>query len=347
METLLLEMDDASITESLKKAGALIRQGETVVFPTETVYGLGANALDGEAVKKIFLAKGRPGDNPLIVHIAEVEAVDGLVAQVPEKARALMDAFWPGPLTLIMARGEIIPEEVTAGLSTVAIRLPSGDIAHRLIQEAGVPIAAPSANISGRPSPTKGEHVLEDMLGKVSAILIREDVEVGLESTVVDMTTEPPTLLRPGGITVRDLTAVIGEVDISPNITENVIPEEVKSPGMKYTHYSPEGEVLIVKGTDEERVAKISSHIKVLAKNGDTSIGILATDETMGNYHKGIIISLGSREDPAEMSRNLFDRLRIFDEMKVKHIFAEDIPVTNDTLAIINRLYKSAGYQFI
>ncbi len=188
--------------------------------------------------------------------------------------------------------------------------------------------------------------MLEDMLEKVSAILISEDVEVGLESTVVDMTTEPPTLLRPGGITVEDLEGVIGAVDISPNITENIIPEEVKSPGMKYTHYSPEGEVIIVKGSDAEKAAKIAAQIKALEKNGE-SIGILATDETMGQYHTGIIISLGSRHDPHEMSRNLFDRLRIFDELKIAHIFAEDIPVTNDTLALINRLYKSAGYTFI
>lgn len=185
------------------------------------------------------------------------------------------------------------------------------------------------------------------MLGKVSAILIHEDVEVGLESTVVDMTTDPPTLLRPGGITVEALRSVIGEVAISPNITENIIPEEVRSPGMKYTHYSPEGEVLIVKGTDDEKTAKIAAAVKGLVKTGDTSIGILATDETMGRYHTGIIISLGSRSDPKEMSRNLFDRLRIFDELHIAHIYAEDVPVNNETLALVNRLYKSAGYHFI
>lgn len=348
METQLFDMDEQSIEESLKTAGQLIASGETVVFPTETVYGLGANALDEEAVKKIFIAKGRPGDNPLIVHICDKNEVEKLVLSIPEKANMLMDAFWPGPLTMIMKRSEIVPDVVTAGLDTVAVRLPSGMIARELIKSAGVPIAAPSANISGRPSPTKGEHVLEDMLGKVSGILIHEDVEVGLESTVIDMTTEPPTLLRPGGVTVKDLETVIGKIALSPNITEDIIPEKVMSPGMKYTHYSPKGEVVIVKGKNsEEKAEKIESQIKQLVRNGEKSFGVLASDETIDLYKKGIILSLGSLNEPKELSKNLFDRLRAFDELDVKYIFAEDITVNNDTLALINRLYKSAGYRFI
>ncbi|MEG0377134.1 MAG: L-threonylcarbamoyladenylate synthase, partial [Eubacterium sp.] len=295
-------------------------------------------------VQKIFKAKGRPSDNPLIVHIADLKDVSLLVKEVPEKAEKLMKAFWPGPLTLIMKKKETVPDDVTAGLDTVAVRFPSDLIAQGIIRSAGVPVAAPSANISGRPSPTKSEHVIEDMMGRVAAIIVSQDTEVGLESTVVDMTTEPPTMLRPGGITVSELEAVIGEVTISKNITENIIPDKVMSPGMKYTHYSPKGDLIIVKGTDAEKVEKINRHIK---KSEEMRIGILATDETMGNYKSGIIISLGSRNNPEEMSHNLFARLRTFDDMGIEQIYAEDIEMSNETLALINRLYKAGGFRFI
>ncbi|MDO4288342.1 MAG: L-threonylcarbamoyladenylate synthase [Eubacterium sp.] len=330
---------------NVAKAGELLMAGETVVFPTETVYGLGANALDAAAVKKIFEAKGRPSDNPLIVHIGNTDDLKSLVAEVPQKAQELMAQFWPGPLTMIMEKTPAVPEVVTAGLDTVAVRFPSNPIAIALIRAAHVPVAAPSANISGRPSPTKAEHVIEDMMGRVAAIVTVEDsTDVGLESTVMDMTTEPPTMLRPGGITVAEIEAVIGKIEVSPNVIENVIPEKAKSPGMKYTHYSPKGDLVIVKGSDAEKLEKINKNIK---RHEEMHVGILATDETMGNYKSGLIISLGSRKNPEEMSRNLFDRLRSFDELGVEKIYAEDIEVDNSTLALVNRLYKAGGYHFI
>lgn len=345
MKTEIIRIDNPTEKNPrIDEAGALIAGGETVVFPTETVYGLGANALDPEAVKKIFKAKGRPSDNPLIVHIADRKDLATLVEEVPPKAAKLMDAFWPGPLTLIMKKKAVIPDCVSAGLDTAGIRFPSDPVAQALIQSAGTPIAAPSANISGRPSPTKGEHVIEDMMGKVSAIIVSKASEVGLESTVVDMTTEPPAVLRPGAVTVEDLKGVIGPVSVSANVTKNVIPEKAKSPGMKYTHYAPKGELVIVKGSDAEKAEKIN---RALKKLDHVTTGVLACDETLANYHGGIILSLGSRNNPEEMSRNLFARLRTFDDLGAEKIFAEDIKVTNATLAIVNRLYKSGGYTFI
>lgn len=350
MKTVLFDMTEQAMDQSLTQAGKMIRDGENIVFPTETVYGLGANAFDPAAVKKIFEAKGRPGDNPLIVHIARPEEIKQLVKRIPEKAEKLISAYWPGPMTLIMEKQECVPDVVTAGLPTVAVRLPASATARKLIEAAGVPIAAPSANISGRPSPTKGQHVIEDMFGKVAGIIIREDIVVGLESTVIDMTTEPPTLLRPGGITVNDLEKVIGPIDVSPNITQNIIPEKVKSPGMKYTHYSPRGTVVIAKGSDQEKAEKILSQIHELKAAGAAGIGVLATDETLKHYQAETeiaLLSLGSQKDPGEMSKNLFDRLRMFDELNINYIFAEDIDKNDQTLALLNRLYKSAGYGFI
>ncbi|MGV8906650.1 MAG: L-threonylcarbamoyladenylate synthase [Acetobacterium sp.] len=337
---------DAQGLKLLEAPAALIKKGETVVFPTETVYGLGANALDPEAVKKIFIAKGRPGDNPLIIHVAEIEAVAKLVTHIPDKAKQLMDVFWPGPLTLIMEKSALVPEVVSPGLSTVAVRFPSHDIAQAFIKMAGCPVAAPSANLSGRPSPTEGKHVLEDLDGRVSAIILSSDGESGLESTVIDMTVDPPVVLRPGDITLAELRGVLGEVLVSSNVTKNIIPDKISSPGMKYTHYSPKGELVVVKGKPQEICEKITRAM-ANSRGKPMSIGILTTDETMECYKEGFIISLGSRNDPKEMAKNLFSRLRTFDELGVEKIYAEDIPLNNETLALLNRLYKAAGYTFI
>lgn len=339
------DVSEAEKKRAIARCGEIIRNGGTVVFPTETVYGLGANALNSDAVKKIFEAKGRPQDNPLIVHISRFDMVNDLVETVPEKAKQLADAYWPGPMTMIMKRAAVIPDTVTAGLDTAGIRFPSHKVAQAFIAAADCPIAAPSANISGRPSPTRGQHVIEDMMGKVDAILIADESDVGLESTVIDMTSDTPTVLRPGGITVDDIKKVIGDVAVSPNATKPIIPKEVRSPGMKYKHYAPKGDMVIVRGSQRQIVDKINTAVKKLG--GGTKTAILATDETMDQYHKGLIVSLGSRDNPAEMSHNLFDCLRSFDEMGVTHIFAEDIEMSNDTLALINRLYKAAGYTFI
>ena len=338
-------LDEATIKD-LEAVAQLIRAGETVVFPTETVYGLGADALNPQAIKKIFEAKGRPDDNPLIVHVAGLDEVASLVAGIPEKAKILMQAFWPGPLTIIMEKAPIIPIEVTGGLNTVGVRFPDHPLAQAFIKMAGCPIAAPSANRSGRPSPTQGKHVLEDLDGRVAGMILSSDTELGLESTVIDMTVDPPMVLRPGDITVAELREVLGAVAVSANVTQNIIPEKVSSPGMKYTHYSPKGELVVVKGTKEEireKIVRILSHYK----GKPMTIGVLASDETMNFYREGFIISLGSQNDPKEMSKNLFSRLRTFDELGVEKIYAEDIPLNNETLALINRLYKAAGYVFI
>ncbi|URN84617.1 L-threonylcarbamoyladenylate synthase [Acetobacterium wieringae] len=341
-----IEVLDESTLADLEAVASLIRAGGTVVFPTETVYGLGADALNPQAIKKIFAAKSRPDDNPLIVHIASLDEVKPLVANIPAKAETLMKVFWPGPLTIIMEKAVTIPTEVTGGLNTVGVRFPDHPIAQAFIKMAGCPIAAPSANRSGRPSPTQGKHVLEDLDGRVDGMILSADTELGLESTVIDMTVEPPVVLRPGDITLAELREILGEVAVSANVTENVVPEKISSPGMKYTHYSPKGELVVVKGSPEEIRDKINralSHHKGKAM----TIGVLASDETMGFYREGLIISLGSRNDPKEMAKNLFSRLRTFDELGVEKIFAEDIPLNNETLALINRLYKAAGYAFI
>ncbi|AFA47020.1 L-threonylcarbamoyladenylate synthase [Acetobacterium woodii] len=341
-----IETLDRTAEKNLNDLASLIKNGGTVVFPTETVYGLGADALNPQAIKKIFAAKGRPDDNPLIVHIADLNDVQRLVAEIPEKAKTLMKVFWPGPLTIIMEKAAVIPTEVTAGLNTVGVRFPDHPIAQAFIKTAGCPIAAPSANRSGRPSPTQGKHVLEDLDGRVDGIILSSDAELGLESTVIDMTIDPPVVLRPGDITLAELREVLGEVKVSTNVTENVIPEKVSSPGMKYTHYSPNGDLVVVKGTATEIREKI---IKLLSnyKGKPMTIGVLASNETMADYQEGLIISLGSQSDPGEMAKNLFARLRTFDELGVEKIYAEDIPLNNETLALINRLYKAAGYTFI
>ena len=339
-DTQIFDLNTDDTAEAMAVCGDIIRKGGTVVFPTETVYGLGANALDPAAVEQIYAAKGRPGDNPLIVHIYDLAQLDDLVEAVPEKAKRLAGAFWPGPLTMIMKRSDRIPDTVTAGLDTVGIRYPSHPMANAFLKAADRPVAAPSANISGRPSPTKGEHVLEDMLGKVDAILVGDESDVGLDSTAIDMTTTP----RAEAVG-RSQDFVIGDVKVSPGAIKPVELKEVRSPGMKYRHYAPKGRMVIAQGNLDEMVAKINEGIGKL--HGDQKGAILATDETIDRYHKGLILSLGSRKDPAGMSHKLFDCLRAFDDLGATDIFAEDIPVTDDTLALINRLYKAAGYTFI
>lgn len=337
---------DSLNTDGLKEAARLIQEGEIVVFPTETVYGLGADAFNADAVKKIFVAKGRPEDNPLIIHLARVEDIVDLVSEVPTKARQLMDAFWPGPLTIVLKKSSKVPDEVTSGLDTVALRIPDHPVAKAFIELSGGPIAAPSANQSGRPSPTETKHVLEDLDGRVAAIITASDAEIGLESTVIDLTCEPPVILRPGDVTVSELEGVLGKVLITPGVIDDVKVEQAASPGMKYNHYSPKGQLIVVKGNKEEIKNKIN-HALGQSKKNPMKVGILSRDETMANYQEGITISLGSQENPREMAKNLYSRLRTFDELGVEVIYAEDVPMDNRTLALINRLYKAAGYTFL
>jgi len=333
--------------KAILEAAELIRKGELVAFPTETVYGLGANALDAEAVDKIYQAKGRPGDNPLIVHIADFEDVEPLVLEIPEKAEKLMKAFWPGPLTLIMKKSDIVPYKTTGGLNTVAVRMPNHPIALPLIRESGVPIAAPSANRSGRPSPTVAGHVMDDMKGRIPLILDGGPCNVGVESTVLDITGDIPTILRPGGITPKMLESVIGHVKIDDGVLHPLcMGTAVRSPGMKYTHYAPQAPVVIVKGTVEGIIRKI----KELAGNEISEgkrVGILATEETYGSYSEGQVICLGSRKKPRELALNLFASLRKFDDLGVDIILAEWIEEEDEGLAVMNRMLRAAGFHIV
>lgn len=347
MQTRILEVDAASPQpEVIAEAAALLRGGETVVFPTETVYGLGADGLETAAVAKIYAAKGRPADNPLILHIADEAQVAELAAEIPGAAQKLMQAFWPGPLTLIFKKRSVVPAIVSGGLDTVALRMPSHPVARALIAAAGVPVAAPSANLSGRPSPTRPQHVIEDMNGRVAAILTCQEAPIGLESTVVDVSTAVPTLLRPGGLSPTELRAVVPELQIDKGVAALSQVARPKSPGMKYTHYAPRGEMVIVRGTDEEKLEKI---LRAVESNSDWAL--LVSAETAENYRTALdpahIVVLASRENPEAMARNLFDKLRYFDELGATHIYAEDIALTPATLALVNRLHKAAGHRFI
>lgn len=345
---MIIDIDKENIDiHKLKDGAEILRNGGTVTFPTETVYGLGANALDEKAVKKIFEAKGRPADNPLIIHITKYDDIKDIVLEIPKKAEKLISKFWPGPLTLIFKKSSIVPKIVTGGLDTVAIRMPAHPIAKLLIELAGVPVAAPSANLSGKPSPTKEKHVKDDVMGRVDAIICGGDADVGVESTVLDITSDIPMILRPGGVTKEELEKVIGKVDVDPALQEskgsNLIP---KSPGMKYTHYSPNADVILVSG-NLDNVIKSIKEIKKEKENDGYKVGIMATDETKDRYEGSKIISVGSRRQLETVASNLFKVLREFDETDIDIILAETFEETGIGQAIMNRLMKAAGYNVI
>lgn len=348
MNTKVVKVDDNNISKAaISEAGEIIRQGGLVAFPTETVYGLGANALNEEAVKKIFLAKGRPQDNPLIVHISNIKQIYPLVKSIPDAAKKLMEKFWPGPMTIILEKTDIIPDVTSAGLDSVGIRMPSNKIARELISAANVPIAAPSANISGRPSPTDVERCVEDLDGKVDYIIGGSICRVGVESTVIDCTVYPPCVLRPGGITLEMLRDVDNNIYIDPAIMKkpnsNLKP---KAPGMKYRHYAPKAPLKIVNGDLKKTIAKINEIVQNYIDENKV-VGIMATDETITHYKNGIVISLGSREDLSTIAKNLFETLRIFDDKNVDLILSESFEENGVGLAIMNRLKKSAGFDII
>ena len=318
------------INEQLNEPANILQSGGTVVFPTETVYGLGANALDPDAVKKIFIAKGRPADNPLIVHIDDFEKIYDLVEEVPENAKKLADAYWPGPMTLILKKKSIIPNEVSAGLDTVGIRIPRDKIARNLIELAGVPVAAPSANLSGSPSPTTFNHVMNDMYGRVDVIVEGENAEVGLESTVIDVTGKIPTILRPGGITPEMIKEVCGDVTIDKKIDGANEGEKVKSPGMKYRHYSPKAEVYLVdKEEIQDKIAEINNK-KIL---------LLLIEE--GKYN---VDSIVMGKDLEEIAKNIFGLLRKSDEDGYDVVIIEKVQEEGIGLAIMNRLKRAAKH---
>lgn len=332
--------------EYLKEAASIIYNGGIVAFPTETVYGLGANALNEDAVDKIFKAKGRPQDNPLIVHVAS-KNIEDLVKEVPEVAKKFIDEFWPGPLTIILNKRDIIPNRTSANLGSVGIRMPSNEIALKLIELSGCPIAAPSANISGRPSPTDVERCIEDLNGKIDYIIGGKKSDVGVESTIVDCTVMPPVVLRPGGITLEMLREVFSDVTIDKAIQgkpdANLKP---KAPGMKYRHYAPKARLKIIKGNKEKTIEKINEIVQNYIEN-KKKVAILSTEELSSRFPLGEIITLGSEKNLYDVARNLFEALRICDDLNVDYILCQAFEEDGVGLAIMNRLNKAAGFDIL
>ena len=370
--------------EELKEAAGILRSGGLVAFPTETVYGLGGNALDEDAARKIYAAKGRPSDNPLIAHVSCVEEVEPLVKEIPEAGRKLMEAFWPGPLTMIFPKSEKVPYGTTGGLDTVAIRMPDDPVANRLIALAGVPVAAPSANTSGRPSPTTADHVWQDMNGRIDMIIDGGPVGIGVESTIVDVSSAVPAVLRPGAITMEMLEEVLGEVSVDPAILGPLSADvRPKAPGMKYKHYAPKADLTLVEpgtgadresgaeqvtgaeqktgadwntgaapetGLDETQLQAMIRKVRELSREkieAGYKVGVICTDESRGCYTDGEVRSIGARKSQASVAHNLYALLREFDDLGVDYIFSESFPKDHLGQAIMNRLSKAAGYKIV
>ena len=329
---------------AVEKAGKILREGGLVAFPTETVYGLGGDALNPESSRKIYAAKGRPSDNPLIVHICRWEDLAPVVKEIPETAKKLGEAFWPGPLTMILEKSDKVPKETTGGLSTVAVRMPSDQTALALIREAGGYVAAPSANASGRPSPTLAKYVEEDLGGKIEMILDGGKACIGLESTIVDLTEAVPTILRPGYITREMLAGVLGRVEIDRAVLPEGSDIAPKAPGMKYRHYAPKAELTIIAGEEEAVIKRINKLADEAKKKGLRS-GVIATDTTMGRYNAALVKSVGNREREEETARELYRILREFDEEEVDVIWSEAFADSGIGQAVMNRLLKAAGYR--
>ena len=341
IKTLILDAFDAKKDiENIKRAASVLQGGGLVAFPTETVYGLGANALCEDAVKKIFVAKGRPQDNPLIVHVDSIEMMMPLVCGFDERAKALADAFWPGPLTIIMKRSDKVPSVVSAGLDTVAIRLPSDEIARALISEAGIPVAAPSANLSGSPSPTSAKHTAHDLSGRVEMILNSHNCTVGVESTVISLAGEKPRLLRPGYVTVSELESVLGEIEIDRAVFNSIANDAVvNAPGMKYKHYAPKAPVKILKGSFE-------AFCEYVEKN-KTENAVAMCFNGEGKELSIPFIEFGKEGDSKEQATMLFDALRKVDEMSASVVYARCPDSSGVGLAVTNRLFKAAGFEVI
>ena len=336
MKTERLQADEKGIA----RAGELLRVGKLVAIPTETVYGLAANALDGKAVANIFAAKGRPMDNPLIVHIAHLNEILPLVKEFPDRARALAEAYWPGPMTIILPKADCIPNEVSAGLSTVAVRFPSHPAAQAVIRVAGVPLAAPSANSSGKPSPTCAEHVLLDLDGKIDAVLDGGDCGVGVESTVVTLAAEHPRLLRPGGVTPEQLRCVLGDLEIDPAVTHRLAEgQKAISPGMKYKHYAPSANVTILRSTAKAYLDYVNAH----AAEGTFALCFEEDEEKL----QVPFVSYGKESDSASQAHLLFDALRLLDERGAKIVYARCPSQEGVGLAVYNRLIRAAGFSFL
>lgn len=340
--------------DKIRAAADILKEGELVAFPTETVYGLGADALRPEAAKKIYAAKGRPSDNPLIIHIADFQALFRIVKEIPPQARLLAEAFWPGPLTMIFQKSAIVPPETTGGLETVAVRMPAHPAALALIRESGGYIAAPSANSSGRPSPTLAEHVAEDLDGRIPLILDGGAVGIGIESTILDLSCmsktpdgewiadEIPMILRPGYITREMLAEVIGSVGDDPGLSdENAHP---KAPGMKYRHYAPKAEMIIVSGARQDVIRRINHLAAENCRKGEKT-GVICTEETRDAYRADFVRSIGSRSDEGSIARHLYAALREMDELGTDRIYSESFSELRIGNAVMNRLLKAAGHH--
>lgn len=347
MKTQIIKVDKQHIDKDLmQQAGNLIKAGGLVAFPTETVYGLGGNALSKEASKKIYAAKGRPSDNPLIVHICRMEDLPLIVEEISESALKLAESFWPGPLTMIFRKSKLVPYETTGGLETVAVRMPSHPAALAFIEAAGGYVAAPSANLSGRPSPTLAKYVIEDMMGRIDMILDGGDVELGLESTIVDMTAAEPTILRPGYITREMLEALLHSVDEDSTMMSSESGQAPKAPGMKYRHYAPKADLTIIDGKSDSVINYINKELDKLKKEGHKT-GVIAADDTIAEYRADICKSIGKRNDDQAIAGNLYRILREFDDEKTTVIFSEAFDVSGIGRAVMNRLLKAAGHKII
>ncbi|MCM1026867.1 MAG: L-threonylcarbamoyladenylate synthase [Roseburia sp.] len=332
--------------EALRRAGRILREGGLVAFPTETVYGLGGDALNRESARRIYEAKGRPQDNPLIVHICRFEDIGRIAAEVPEEAVRIAEAFWPGPLTMILRKADCVPRETTGGLDTVAVRFPSNPAARKLIEYGGGYIAAPSANRSGRPSPTLAKYVKEDMDGRIDMILDGGEVGIGLESTILDLTVSPPQILRPGYVTREMLADVLGEVDADITILRPDSGQAPKAPGMKYRHYAPRGELVIVEGSPEAVTAYINKTAEQERSRGEKT-GVIGTSELLDKYRADVVKCVGSRKDEESIARRLFAVLREFDEEGVTRIYSESFETSGLGQAIMNRLLRAAGHKVV
>ncbi len=356
MNTEILRIDRKNPDEEgIEKAGQIIKSGGLVAFPTETVYGLGGDALNPTSSRKIYEAKGRPSDNPLIVHIADFDDIKRIasldddeytIEDVSKKAKKLADLFWPGPMTIILNKTDAVPYETTGGLDTVAIRMPSDEVAREFITAAGGYVAAPSANLSGRPSPTRASHVIEDLNDRIDMIIDGGDVDIGLESTIVDLTGDRPLILRPGAITALDLAQVLEDIDYDPGIISADSKEAPKAPGMKYRHYAPKGELTVVRGED----SKVTEYINECAerdKHNLIKVGIICSDEHVLRYKAPSVKCAGKLGDETMVAHRLYSILREFDEEDVEVIYSESFEGGNLGRAVMNRLLKAAGQKII
>mgnify|MGYP001588636066 CR=1 FL=1 len=349
MKTLVLKVDPVSPDlRKIRLAAGFIKKSGLVAFPTETVYGLGADALDAKAVLAVFKAKKRPLDNPPIVHVSTADDVRRLVDEFPLKANFLIRKFWPGPLTLIFKRSRIVPDVTVAGLDTIAVRMPRHNVALALIKQSNCPIAAPSANLSGKPSPTTPKHVLEDLNGRIDAILDAGPTVIGVESTVLDLTVDPPEILRPGGITFEALKATLGKVELNPAVTaqEPIALGRARSPGVLHKHYAPNADVVLIEGKSTAVIEKIKELTRQYMRE-DSRVGVLCASETQEQIKAGIVKTFGRRNDLESIARNLFRLLREFDSEGADVILVEGLSTEGLGLAIMNRLRKAAGYKIV